>query len=114
MLYLASPYSHPDEQRRFRRFLAAREYVWQRMGQGELIFSPIVYAHQFDRDFQAPFDHTPWIPMNKWYIENCRFIEVLKLRDWEQSEGIKQEIALARSINKHVVYVAPLDHTKDW
>lgn len=112
MIYLASPYSHSDLNRRFRRFLAAREYVWSIMPAP--IFSPIVYCHQFDRDFDAPMDHTPWKPMNDWYLDHCSEMHVLRLLGWEESAGVTYEIERAQARGLPTTYVDPLPHTKDW
>jgi hypothetical protein len=46
MIYLASPYSHPDELVQEARYKAARNYVhWSLLYLEDTVYSPIVHYH---------------------------------------------------------------------
>jgi Domain of unknown function (DUF1937) len=45
MIYLASPYSHPDATVRESRFRAACQAVVALLLTGEVVFAPIVHCH---------------------------------------------------------------------
>jgi hypothetical protein len=109
MIYVASPYSHSDHSIRFQRYLQVREFVWLRMQMGETVISPIVYGHQFARDFSAPIDAHYWESFNLSLFLACNKVYVLKLAGWEKSYGIAMEIAWAESANLPIEYHEPLE-----
>lgn len=108
MIYLASPYSDPDEWVRNRRYVAAREFVFHHFEQGTYLFSPIVYCHQFARDFEAPFHFDFWKGYNDEALVHCDALWVLKLDAWEQSNGVLYEIEQATLLGFDINFVEPL------
>lgn len=92
MIYVASPYSHPEEGVRFRRYLQAREFCWLHMQMGKVLLSPIVYGHQFARDFGAPQDANFWSAFNSELFLRCDEMYVLKLDGWQESHGVQMEL----------------------
>jgi hypothetical protein len=104
MIYLASPYSHPDEWERHRRFIAAREFCYYQTQMGVAIFSPIVYGHQFSRDFDAPYTFEPYIDFNCAMLELCSELWVLLYPHWDKSRGIAYELDFAAKRNIPVTY----------
>lgn len=95
MIYVASPYSSSDEGIRFRRYLQVREFCWLHMQMGKLLLSPIVYGHQFARDFGAPIDAEFWANFNSELFLQCDTMYVLKLKGWQDSLGVQMEIRWA-------------------
>ena len=104
MIYLASPYSHPDEQVRKDRFMAVASFVGDALRQGYLIFSPVVYGHALVQIVDLPTDALAWEAFNSQMLSNCREMWVLKLSGWEQSLGVQAEIADARNHHLSVSY----------
>lgn len=107
MIYLASPYSHPNRSVMESRFRQARLYVGVRLAGGEPVFSPIVYGHQFAEEFAFPTDANSWAKVNDDFIRSSSAVEVLMLDGWKQSIGVNYEISLAQQLGKPVRYVEP-------
>lgn len=110
MIYLASPYSSPNPLLRSRRFICAREFMWHHMQMGVVLISPIVYGHQFARDFDAPTDHRAWLTLNEDLYAGSSEVWVLKLKGWEESHGVNLEIAWAERDMKPISFKEPLPH----
>lgn len=91
MIYLASPYSHPDWVIRVRRFLAARDFTYAQIAEGNIIFSPIVYCHQFAQDLSAPFDAKAWQSFNLSIFKHCTELWLLHVEGWKESAGVMME-----------------------
>lgn len=94
MIYLASPYSHPNWLIRESRFLAARQAVGRLLASGHTIFSPIVYSHQFAETHGTEF--TAWINFDFRMIDAASELWVLKIDGWDRSIGVIKEIEYAR------------------
>lgn len=59
MIYLASPYTHPDPAVRQRRFDAACRAAAQMIRAGSMVFSPVVHSHPLTH-YGLPFDWRAW------------------------------------------------------
>lgn len=105
MIYIASPYTHPNPAIRAERFIAVREYTHRLMQSGQIVFSPIVYGHQFSEIFAMPFEAEPWEEFNHGILKICHKVHVLMLNGFLESKGIKAEVDYALSLNKPVQYV---------
>lgn len=103
MIYLASPYSHPNRTIRARRFTMTRDFLFEQMKTTPAIFSPIVYCHQFARDMQAAVDHESWKGLNDDMLNLMSALWVLKLPGWDESLGVRYEIARATQRNVEIV-----------
>lgn len=47
IIYLASPYSHPDKDVRELRFIQITEYAAEQVSKGNIVFSPITYNQNY-------------------------------------------------------------------
>ena len=92
MIYIASPYSHPDPMIRSWRYYKALEYTGHCIKAGEVVFSPIVYGHYLALAGFAYTDHESWIDFNETILEVCSSMRVLTLPGWRESLGISHEI----------------------
>lgn len=110
MIYLASPYSHPAEHIRIRRYLAARDFCHAEMQKGRVIFSPIAYGHQFARDLGFPGDHNTWLEFNNEMMLLASSFWVLQLDGWKESLGISHEITRAIAIGLSIEHKDPLPY----
>lgn len=104
MIYLVSPYSHEQESVRHRRFLQARDYTYYALARGVSLFSPIVYGHQFSREYGAGTAHEDWLTFNCDMMDAAECLWVLKLDGWETSRGVQHEIEYAEHNGKPIVY----------
>lgn len=109
MIYLASPYSHPDPDVRQARYIAACEYTAKAMHDGFSIYSPIVYGHILHRDYKISGDWFAWRDMDLAILRSglISVVWVLKLYKWEESIGVKKEIEFANDRRIPIEYKEP-------
>jgi len=103
MIYIASPYTHPDPEVRKKRYLQVHHYTRTCMDMGEVVFSPIVYGHEFTGGNEAAISHHYWQRFNEHILINATQMRILKLKGWEESAGIKAELDFAQRNNIPVV-----------
>jgi hypothetical protein len=108
MIYLASPYQHPDPRVRRRRFEAACQAAAKLMLRGEVVFSPIAHSHNIAR-YLPPKGLDFWLNHDLPILRICNRLVVLCLSGWESSEGIEREIgeAEAKMYGMPVEYMDP-------
>jgi len=108
MIYICSPYSHPDPAVREARFQAACRAAAELMRRGNIVFSPIAHSHGIAQ-YGLPKDWQFWEPHDLQHLAVCREVVVLKLDGWQQSQGVQAEIAMARALGKPVSFIEPND-----
>jgi Domain of unknown function (DUF1937) len=104
MIYLASPYSHPDPLVREARFDAACRATAKLVRAGRVVVSPIVHGHPLVR-FGLPTD---WGFLQRFDVEHlrrCDEVVVLQIDGWRESEGVQAELAEAAALGKRVRYI---------
>lgn len=107
MIYLASPYSHPDpavRQERYEQAMAAQAYL---LRQGQHVYSPIVACHPMALAHALPTDDEWWSEYDRDMLTRCVELYVLCLPGWEESKGVAQEIEWAK--RRHVLEPLFLD-----
>ena len=105
MIYLASPYSHPDpavQQRRFEQVCGVASAL---MRNGTVVFSPIAHSHCISLAGGLPGDFIYWEEFDRTILSVCKALLVLKLEGWEESAGIKSEIAIMQEMGKPVGFL---------
>lgn len=105
MIYLASPYTHPDpavQQMRYEQAMAAQVQLLLR---GFHVYSPIVACHPMALAYELPTDAWWWLHYNNDMIHRCRSVYVLRLDGWEQSVGVAEEIKYAEANKIPVFYI---------
>ena len=104
MIYLASPYSHPDptvEEIRFDQVCQAAADLLQ---QGHDIFSPIAHTHPIKlHGLDGGWEF--WAAYDRWFIERCDELWILVLDGWTASVGVSAEREVALSLGKPVRFV---------
>jgi nucleoside 2-deoxyribosyltransferase len=108
MIYLASPYSHPDAAVREMRFRDACRAAAKLMRLGHTVFSPIAHGHCICTH-GLPTDWRFWEPFDRHHLERCDEVVVLTLDGWDASAGVQAEIRIAIELGKPVRYIEP-----DW
>jgi nucleoside 2-deoxyribosyltransferase len=110
MIYLASPYSHPDPAVREERFRAACQVTAELIRAGDAVISPVVQGHPLAA-FGLPTDWQFWETLDRHQLARCDEVVVLMLDGWRESVGVQTEIRIAAELGKPVRYVAPAgDH----
>lgn len=103
--YLAAPYSSTQIHIRDRRYNQISFVAAQLMKRGELIFSPITSCHHLAIDYELPYDADYWLRYNLTFLKRCDRLLVLQLEGWEDSVGLRNEIAFATEYNIPIEYV---------
>jgi len=104
MIYLASPYSHPNAQIREQRFHDACRTTAELMRAGHVVFSPIAHGHPIC-SHGLPIDWTFWEQIDRAFIVRCEEMVVLTLDGWRDSEGVQAEIRIAMELEKTVRFI---------
>lgn len=99
MIYLASPYSHPDPQVRESRHVAACKAAAYLMEQLDLVvYSPIAHSHPIEQHLRRAKPHEWWMRQCVAMLRRCEALYVLQLDGWEDSKGVGIEIHHARTL----------------
>lgn len=106
MIYLASPYTHPDPAVREARFQAACRQAAEMLRCGIPTWSPIAYSHTL-AEHGLPLDWAFWERFDRTFLEICSEVWVLMIDGWRESKGVAAEIGIALELGKPVVYVEP-------
>ena len=106
MIYLASPYSHPDPAVREKRFRAACQVTAELIRAGDAVIAPVVQGHPLAA-FGLPTDWHFWETLDRHQLARCDEVVVLMLDGWRESVGVQTEIRIAAELGKPVRYVAP-------
>lgn len=99
MLYLASPYSHPDPVIVKTRVLLTAQCCAALLRRGLYVWSPILHSHAMAGLHDLPTDAAWWYNWSKDFIRRCDGILVLKITGWDESKGVKEEISLATNLS---------------
>jgi len=106
MIYLASPYTHPDPKIREERFQAVCLQASIMMRRGITVFSPIAHMHPIAQ-YGMPVGWEFWKVFDTEFLEMCSELHILKLPGFKESKGVLGEIQIAESLGKPVVFIEP-------
>lgn len=106
MIYLCSPFTHPDPTVRDARVRAACRQAAEMFRCGIPVFSPIAYLYAIAAH-DLPLEWDFWERFDRAFLETCDEVWVLMLDGWRKSRGVQAEIVLARQMGKPVVFVEP-------
>ena len=107
MIYLASPYSHPDPVVRQWRFDAACQATAAMIRDGRPVFSPVVHSHPLTR-YGLPVEWEFWERYDRAYMAACREFAILTLEGWKESKGVKAEIHIAAELRLPLYLIDPV------
>lgn len=108
MIYLASPYSHPDPTVRQERFEQACSCVAHFAERNEaVIYSPIVHSHAIVQAGHAPADLAFWMAHDLHMLRLAEKLFVLQIDGYRESVGVRIEIAAAEAMGTPVEYYPP-------
>lgn len=105
LIYLATPYNHPDPSIRQVRFEAACTAAVSLMWQGVHLFCPIAHTHPIAERGDLPKGWDYWKEYDHVMLNACHELWVVKIEGWDKSEGIKAEIEIAESFGMPVKYL---------
>lgn len=107
LIYLATPYSHPDPAVREARYRAACMVAARIMQHGDLVYIPIAHSHGIAQAGSLPGDFGYWEDNDRRVLAFCDYLAVAMLPGWETSHGIACEVEIMRALDKPVVYLQP-------
>lgn len=110
IIYLACPYSRGNADVRLARFNAVTHVAAKLIEQRFVVFSPITMTHPIDLVLAADGETLGsdyWVSFDESFMSFCSEIRVLAMPGWEQSSGVKREIAYFRNKGIEAVYLMP-------
>ena len=107
MIYLASPFTHPDFDVRKLRHRQAAECAAGLIRGGHCVFSPIAHSYWMSKKLDLPQTFEFWKHQDFEMIRRCDRVFVLKLDGWDTSKGVQAEIEFAKKLSKSIAYIEP-------
>jgi len=105
MIYLASPYTHPDHDVMEQRFDAACRAAGHLMAQGPVVFSPIAHTHPIAVRCELPRGWEFWEQFDREFVLASEKLIVLQLDGWDASKGVAAEVRMAEESGIPVEYM---------
>ena len=103
VIYLASPYSHPDPAVRELRYEIAGEVATRLLHSGHLVYSPIVHSHPLVlHGLSTGWEY--WRDLDMAMLSRCQELLVLTISGWAESEGVQAEILAAKEMGMPIRY----------
>lgn len=103
MIYLASPYSHPEaavRQQRYEAAVAACAELWRR---GHVAFSPIAHSHPISmHGIEGTWEE--WLEFDTAILAICDEVRVLTIDGYGKSRGVLEELRIARELGIAVTF----------
>ncbi len=76
--------------------------------EGVRTYSPIAHTHPIAKHGGIdPYDHSIWLPADEPFMRKACGLIVLRAESWEDSYGIKVEIAEFQKDGKPIIYMDP-------
>jgi len=109
LFYLASPYTHNDIGVRHQRAESAKEASALLFDAGQDNYSPIAHLHDMAIKYQMPEDSEYYRAFNFNILRRCDELLVLTIDGWDVSDGVDDEINLAKTLNMNIRLFNPFD-----
>lgn len=109
LIYLASPYTHPDPDVQEQRYAEIAKAAAQFIKQGHCVYSPIAHWHKIAELAIAagnPITHDEFLHVDEQFILCCSEVWVVKLPGWGDSKGVMREIHFAIEKDIEIRYFA--------
>ena len=109
MIYLAGPYSHPDEAVRLERYKALTAKAAGLMIAGHVVFSPITHGHVIAEAHDLPTDFAWWSEQCLGMLRHADKIIVLALPGHDESKGVEAELQFAEDHCIPIEFIFTID-----
>lgn len=106
MIYLASPYYHPDPLIMKTRYLLAKQATVGLLSQDIWVYSPIVHNHPLEMIREHEF----WMRYDLDMLRRCDSLLVLDIPGWKESKGVGIEIDIAKQLGMGIDFVNEEGH----
>lgn len=108
MIYLASPYTHPDPAVMEERFNKVTTVAAKLIHRGYMIYSPIMHFHPIAVRENLPRDYKYWQLINQKMIMLCDEVWILDLVGLAESKGCNEERQFAMANGVPVRTINPV------
>jgi hypothetical protein len=105
VIYLASPYNHPDPAVRHDRFVRVAKAAAKLIANGEVVYCAITHTHPIEKYGNLPVGWSYWQALDEFYLDLANKLVIVKIDGYDRSEGIKAETARALALGKPVEYM---------
>ena len=112
MIYLASPYSHPDPAVEHNRCDMACRAAAHFINRGYPVISPIAHSHVLHVTYGCGGDWATWAEIDRTLIAASDEVWVLTIDGWADSAGIEREVEFAEGMGIPVKCVDYIEPTK--
>jgi hypothetical protein len=106
-IYLATPYSHPDQKIEKERFIAVSKAAAHLFSKGFFVFSPISHAHPMKVYGEMEGGWETWAEYDSYMLVGCEAMVILTLDGWKESEGVQNEVEIAKLANTPIGKMDP-------
>ena len=108
LIYLACPYTSPDETTRRDRVEAASWFAADLMAKHDFaVFSPITHGHQVYDHLPPKLgqDHSYWMRQCLPMLRRCDELILIPLPGWQASRGVEIELDFAASAHIPIGFI---------
>jgi hypothetical protein len=116
IVYLGGPYTHALPEIRLERFSSITKAAAKLIEQGRIVYSPLTMTHPIDLVLAKEGETLGsdyWVRFDDAFMEFCTEMVVLRLSGWEQSSGVRREIAFFRQRCRAVTFIDPSNDVPD-
>ena len=99
LIYLASPYTHPDKNVEKFRYERAMDCQFWLMQKGYTVYAPIRATHELAKRYFLPSNFEYWAQFDEIFLSKCDELFVLMMPGWAESKGVTSEISIAKRRN---------------
>lgn len=105
LIYIASPYSHPEKDVRDARVRAAAAYAARLFNLNVPCYSPIAHWAPIADAFSLPHGIDAYWSQDEAVLQFARAVHVLELPGWQESVGVAREIDFAKANGIPVIHI---------
>ena len=106
LVYIASPYSSPDDRIRHENYLIVTKIAADLVSRGQVAISPITYGHMLLEHASMPTDWEFWENFCITLLRKCeKMIVCNNMVGWDKSRGVAAEIEFAKQNDIEIEYL---------
>lgn len=107
LIYLASPYSHPNPAVVEQRFQDVSRAAAMMTQDGLMVFCPIAHSHPMAVYGGLTGNWEFWKAIDTEWIERCSELHLLMLPGWNTSTGVNAEVDIALKLGLPIFRRSP-------
>lgn len=111
LIFISSPYSHPSIRIRNSNYRKVAKLAASLSSIGIHAISPIVYGHNLVQFKDMPVDWEFWKSFCLAFLDRCTAVLVYKMKGWDVSRGVSEEIKYALELNIPIIYANTIEES---